>query len=58
MVDNGAGPNFTKEEARAIWFDAGQCLDLECDCIGCFGETACEWRYDLYNQNGDCLGVK
>ncbi len=29
-----------------------------CTCEGCPSEETCEWAYDPYNTDGDCLAEK
>jgi hypothetical protein len=56
--DHGRGPFFSEEEAVKLWAEAREDFYAECSCIGCRYESTCDWRYDLYNSNGDCLGAK
>jgi hypothetical protein len=56
--EHGSGPFFSEEEAVKLWAEAGENFYAECSCIGCRYEPTCDWRYDLYNSNGDCLGAK
>ena len=59
--NKGAGPLFSKEEAKPYWDEAPDVEWEDCVCIGCDWEETCDWRYDLYNHHctcADCLGAK
>ena len=63
MVDNGAGPTFSKEEGQQLWVNNNLDIDKDCLCVGCPWEESCDWRYDLYNTKSgspgwDCLGAE
>ena len=47
----------TKEKAKVIWERVG--YDFEkCSCHECGVKETCDYVYDLYNTNGDCLALK
>jgi hypothetical protein len=36
----------------------GMCVNAKCTCVGCPENKTCEWAWDPYNMDGDCLGAK
>jgi len=47
-----------KNEMRSEWDKAEVDIDRECTCNDCGRNKICEFRYDLYNYDGDCLWLK
>ena len=47
-----------KESQRSNWEEATVDIDRECTCNDCGRNEICEFRYDLYNYDGDCLWLK
>ena len=49
-----------KERDGNICPDCGEILvDIEdCTCYTCLSNKTCEWAFDPYNSNGDCLATK
>lgn len=48
-----------EKRAKALSEDLAIELGItEFTCDGCGCRETCEYAYDLYNTNGDCLGMK
>jgi hypothetical protein len=35
-----------------------QCINQECTCSNCGAKNSCEYSFDGYNTNGDCIAEK
>lgn len=48
-----------KEDYRQEWQDAGLDIDSEiCTCNQCSMKDECDWAWDLFNYDGECLAEK
>jgi hypothetical protein len=49
----------TKDEMRDAWLKVrGRDIDTDCSCCDCPVNSSCEYAFDLYNSDGDCLAMK
>lgn len=47
-----------KEAQRHNWEEATVDIDKECTCNDCDRKDICDFAFDLYNYDGDCLWLK
>lgn len=61
-MSNEINLKWFQAEHKQMQIDQGVPIDQieipKCTCEDCLCNTKCEWAWDLYNTNGDCLGEK